>query len=189
MIRVKPDPQTISLGGHDWIVRPLTLGQVQRIEEVLSKTTGKIALGLRVVAIGLSRDHPAQSAGLATLAADIGALSAAVDTVLYLGGFTQRVEVAADDGKKQSSWRDVRGRLITALSILPAAADEIEWHDVLDLFDYWSEWPPQHEILRAVHFKNAPQSSSSAPAYKPMTAQEAELLRTLHPGGLVQSIS
>lgn len=41
--------------------------------------------------------------------------------------------------------------MITALGRLPAEVEAIEFFDVIDLLDYWADWPPTHEILKLVH--------------------------------------
>jgi hypothetical protein len=83
--------QTISLGGHEWPVRPLTLRQVQAIEPILmdrnSESGGHIGGAIAIVGIALERDHPDVAAKLGDIEATAGEIGAALETVLRLGGF------------------------------------------------------------------------------------------------------
>jgi hypothetical protein len=49
---MRPRPETIRLGAHDWPVRPLTLRQVQEIEPILmssaAETKGNVAAALAI---------------------------------------------------------------------------------------------------------------------------------------------
>ena len=40
---------------------------------------------------------------------------------------------------------------MTACHYTPSQIDDLEMLDVIDLFRYWSKWPPTHEILAQVH--------------------------------------
>jgi hypothetical protein len=40
---------------------------------------------------------------------------------------------------------------MTACHYTPSQIDDLEMIDVIELFKYWKEWPPTHEILAIVH--------------------------------------
>lgn len=83
-------PQTIALGTRSWTVRPLTLAQVQAIEPLLFATAdarGTVAAAVAILKVALGRDHPDTAAGLDEIEAGAPEISAAVATVLRLGGF------------------------------------------------------------------------------------------------------
>lgn len=40
---------------------------------------------------------------------------------------------------------------MTACGYTPAEIDEMTLHDIRQLFAYWREWPPVHEILKCVY--------------------------------------
>ena len=39
----------------------------------------------------------------------------------------------------------------------------MRWHRVNDLFEYWGEWPPVHEILKMVHRKQETSKAAAVP--------------------------
>lgn len=86
-------PETIELGVHQWVVRPLTLRQVQEIEpHLLDGALGdnsSIGAAMAIVAIALRRDHAEAAAQLSDIEATAPEIGTAVATVLRLGGFIQ----------------------------------------------------------------------------------------------------
>jgi hypothetical protein len=90
---MRPLPETIRLGAHQYQVRPLTLRQVQEIEPILMASTaeakGSVAAAIAIVAIALRRDHPEAAAALGDIEATAPEISAAMATVLRLGGFIE----------------------------------------------------------------------------------------------------
>lgn len=88
-MRMKAAP--IQLGVHEWVVRPLTIAQVQAIEPVLMASNGgqggHISSALAILRVALSRDHAGVVDSLEALEAGAAEISAAVATVLRLGGF------------------------------------------------------------------------------------------------------
>ncbi|MCI0468397.1 MAG: hypothetical protein L0Y57_15575 [Beijerinckiaceae bacterium] len=90
-----PRPETIRLGAHEWLVRPLTLRQVQEIEPILmqsgSETQGSIAAAMAIAAIALKRDHAEAAASLGDIEATAPEIGAAMATILRLGGFIEQV--------------------------------------------------------------------------------------------------
>jgi hypothetical protein len=86
-------PELIRLGAHEWLVRPLTLRQVEEIEPILvpspSETRGNVASAIAIVAIALKRDHPDAAASLADVEATAQEIGAAMAKVLRLGGFVE----------------------------------------------------------------------------------------------------
>ena len=90
---MRPVPETIRLGAHEWQVRPLTLRQVQEIEPILvsnaAETNGNVAAATAIVAIAMRRDHPQDAASLGDIEATAPEIGAAMATVLRLGGFVE----------------------------------------------------------------------------------------------------
>lgn len=82
-------PQTITLGSHQWMVRPLTLAQVQAIEPLLfsQAESGAVAAAIAVLRVALARDHAEAAAELETIEAGAPEIAEAMASVLRLGGF------------------------------------------------------------------------------------------------------
>jgi hypothetical protein len=84
-------PEKIKLGIHEWVVRPLTLRQVQEIEPILMEGTraanGNIGAAMAIVAIAIGRDDPEAASKLWDIEATAPEIGAAMGTVLRLGGF------------------------------------------------------------------------------------------------------
>lgn len=82
---------TIRLGTQSWVVRPLTLRQVQEIEPIVMENAveskGNVGAAMEIVAIALRRDHPEAASGLPDLEATAHEIGSAMATVLRLGGF------------------------------------------------------------------------------------------------------
>ncbi len=85
--------ERILLGSHEWMVRPLTLRQVQEIEPVLMsgavESKSNVAAAMAIVAIALGRDHAKAAAMLGDIEATAPEIGAAMATVLRLGGFIE----------------------------------------------------------------------------------------------------
>lgn len=98
---MRPQPETIRLGVHEWQVRPLTLRQVQEIEPILmptaSESQGNVAAAMAIVAIALRRDHADMAAALGDIEATAPEIGAAMATVLRLGGFIEAAAQRGDD--------------------------------------------------------------------------------------------
>jgi len=90
---MRPRPETISLGAHEWHVRPLTLRQVQEIEPILmssaAEAKGNVAAAIAIVAIALGRDHAEAAGSLADIEATAPEIGVAMAIVLRLGGFVE----------------------------------------------------------------------------------------------------
>jgi hypothetical protein len=90
---MRPPPETIRLGPHEWQVRPLTLRQVQEIEPILTTsavdTRGNVAAAIAIVAVALRRDHADAAASLEDIEATAPEIGTAMATVLRLGGFIE----------------------------------------------------------------------------------------------------
>jgi hypothetical protein len=86
-------PEAIKLGVHQWVVRPLTLRQVQEIEPYLLDGAlggnGSIGAAMGIVTIALRRDHAEAAAQLSDIEATAPEIGVAVATILRLGGFIQ----------------------------------------------------------------------------------------------------
>jgi hypothetical protein len=83
--------ETIRLGSHAWLVRPLTLAQVQAIEPLLfasgTTPTGSVAAAVAILRVALARDHAEAAATLDDVEAPAPEIAAAMSGVLRLGGF------------------------------------------------------------------------------------------------------
>ncbi len=90
---MRPTPEMIRLGAHEWLVRPLTLRQVEEIEPILipdaTHAKGNVASAIAIVSIALRRDYPDAAASLADIEATAQEIGAAMATVLRLGGFIE----------------------------------------------------------------------------------------------------
>jgi hypothetical protein len=87
---MRQEPVEIKLGDNTFRIRPLTLGQVRRIEPVLVNSyagSGNLDAAITIVQIALERDNPAGAAGLQDIEATAPELGAAMGVVLRLGGF------------------------------------------------------------------------------------------------------
>jgi hypothetical protein len=91
---MRPQPEIIRLGAHEWRIRPLTLAQVQAVEPILmatqdTKGQGHVAAAVAIVSIALSRDHALSAEGLSEIEATASEIAAAMTSVLRLGGFIE----------------------------------------------------------------------------------------------------
>ena len=83
---------TITLGGRQYALRPLTLGQLRTVLPAFSRAAGlanedAIDAAIDIVAASLSRDHPALSREtLLGIEATPAELIAAVDAIARLSG-------------------------------------------------------------------------------------------------------
>lgn len=104
--------ETIELGSHKWVVRPLTLRQVQEIEPILMDCAlgakGNVGAALAIVTIALRRDDPDAAAELLDVEATAPEIAAAMGAVLRLGGFIQ-----SNPAGDSTSGEDMAGVTIT----------------------------------------------------------------------------
>lgn len=88
---MRMQPMTISLGGQSWLVRPLTVAQVQAIEPLLLASaegkTGSVASAVTILRVALGRDHAEVADGLDEIEACAPEIATAMANVLRLGGF------------------------------------------------------------------------------------------------------
>jgi hypothetical protein len=86
-------PKAITLGDRVWTVRPLTLAQVQDVEQAILDgahlSKGNVGTALGIVAIALRRDNPEDAKTLGEVEATAPEISVAMTEVLKLGGFTE----------------------------------------------------------------------------------------------------
>lgn len=55
---MRPDPITITLSGKEYVIRPLSLGQLRKADAVMSdKSLSNIDRAMKIIQIGLERDH------------------------------------------------------------------------------------------------------------------------------------
>jgi len=98
---MRPQPEIIHLGAHEWCIRPLTLAQVQAIEPILmatqdAKGKGNVASAMAIVSIALSRDHAQAAESLNEIEATAPEIAKAMTSVLQLGGFIETRAGASD---------------------------------------------------------------------------------------------
>lgn len=81
--------ETISLGGRQWIIRPLTCLQVEQIEPFvhMAHAGNGLAMARKTIEIAVGRDYPADVAALAELETDRKELDAAGRIILIMGGW------------------------------------------------------------------------------------------------------
>ena len=83
--------ETIRLGSCEWLVRPLTVAQVQAIEPLVFASgeapAASVAAAVAILRVALARDHAEAAAGLDEVEAGAPDISAAMAVVLRLGGF------------------------------------------------------------------------------------------------------
>ncbi len=91
--------ESISLGGRDFAIRPLKLGQLRHLLDALDEMTGKSGGGLieaaaKVVTTGLLPAHPELAPeAVLDLEATLDQLNAAVAAILRVAGLTPAGEV------------------------------------------------------------------------------------------------
>jgi hypothetical protein len=96
--------ETITLGGREFTLRPLKLGQLRHVLDALDAMAGKsggalIAAAAQVVAAGLKPMHPDLTADtILDLEAGIAELNTAVGAVLRIGGLQPPGEPRSPDG-------------------------------------------------------------------------------------------
>ena len=117
---MRPRPETIRLGAHEWPVRPLTLRQVQEIEPILMSSA---ADAMAIVAIALGRDHADAAASLGDIEATAPEIGAAMATVLRLGGFIE-TPAQGDAGPGEAQAGEVRAKDPPAASILASSTQD-----------------------------------------------------------------
>src|SRR5204863_3745797 len=100
--RVEAMTESVTLGGRDFAVRPLKLGQLRHLLDALDEMTGKsggalIEAAAKVVAAGLAPGHPDLVAdAVLDLEATIEELNAAVATILRIAGLTPMENAAGE---------------------------------------------------------------------------------------------
>jgi hypothetical protein len=99
-------PEPIRLGSHEWLVRPLTLAQVQAIEPLLfasaAAPAGSVASAVAILRVALARDHADAAAGLDDIEAPAPSIAAAMACVLRLGGFLPAASGDAVPGEAEA---------------------------------------------------------------------------------------
>ncbi len=94
---------TIVMGGNDWVVPPLTMGQLRRLLPQLQKLTeigaamgeAQIAILLDLVATALQRNYPDMTPERAADLVDLGNAQRVVAAILTGSGLYQAGEAAA----------------------------------------------------------------------------------------------
>jgi hypothetical protein len=95
--------ETIRLGAREWLIRPLTLAQVQAIEPLLmpaaESPTRSVAAAIAIIRVALARDHAEAAANLEDYEAGASELATAMARVLRLGGFLPAQQRSAAPGE------------------------------------------------------------------------------------------
>jgi hypothetical protein len=89
---------TITMGGRDWLVPPLTLGQLRRLMPTLRQLTEigasmgetQISVLVEIVATALQRNYPEATADMVENLLDLGNASAVLNAVLTGSGLKLR---------------------------------------------------------------------------------------------------
>jgi hypothetical protein len=89
---------TIAMGGHDWLVPPLTLGQLRRLMPKVRQLTEigasmgetQISVLVEIVAAALQRNYPEATADMVENLLDLGNASAVLNAVLTGSGLKLR---------------------------------------------------------------------------------------------------
>jgi hypothetical protein len=88
---MRVQPATIRLGAQEWLLRPLTVAQVQAIEPLLfasgAAPANSVASAVAILRVALARDHAAAAETLDDTEAQAPEIAAAMACVLRLGGF------------------------------------------------------------------------------------------------------
>jgi hypothetical protein len=98
--------ETVTLGGRQFELRPLKLGQLRHVLDALDALAGKsggalIEAAAHIVAAGLAPAHPdIDSAAVLDLQAGLEELNAAVAAILRAAGLTPMGEAGSPDGRK-----------------------------------------------------------------------------------------
>jgi hypothetical protein len=74
---------------------------------------------------------------------------------------------------------------MTACHYTPSQIDEMEMLDVLDLFKYWSDWPPAHEVLFIANGGKPPKKAEKAKPVDPDDPSGIGGLIQMFPNGFV----
>ncbi len=93
---MQPEPETITLGGKSWTIRPFTLRQLREIEPFskaqASGEIGSLEYMENVLAVALRRDHPDEIVGLPDLEMTIGDIREAQASIMRLSGIAKELE-------------------------------------------------------------------------------------------------
>jgi hypothetical protein len=85
---VSKKPVTITLGERSWSVRPLTLGQVELIEPIISDPiSSNMTKTIDALAVALRRDFPADAESVREIETTTTEAGAAFSAILRLGGY------------------------------------------------------------------------------------------------------
>jgi hypothetical protein len=93
---MRPDPITVTLGDLDFTIRPLTLGQVRKVEEILldpaRAARGNIPVAMDIVAVALRRDYQEEASNIDDLEGTSMEVMLAQGAILRLSGFLEAGE-------------------------------------------------------------------------------------------------
>jgi hypothetical protein len=92
---MRPEPITLQCGDKTFVVRPLTLAQIRKIDSVLRDASiGELDKTIGVIAIGIGRDHPEVSVDdLEISLSDLGPM---MQRILAVGGMVLSDTVGND---------------------------------------------------------------------------------------------
>lgn len=84
---MRPEPIKITLSDKDYTIRPLTLGQIRKIDNLmLSHEMRQLEKSIAIIAIALERDYAAIAADIENQEHSMIELGSAVASVLTVGG-------------------------------------------------------------------------------------------------------
>jgi hypothetical protein len=84
---MRPEPIKITLSDKDYTIRPLTLGQIRKIDELMLRLEMRqVGKSIAIIAIALERDYAATAADIENQEHSMMELGSAVASILTVGG-------------------------------------------------------------------------------------------------------
>ena len=169
---------TITMGGRDWLIPPLTLGQLRRLMPKVRQLTeigasmGEAQIGVlvEIVAAAVQRNYPDATADMVENLLDLGNANAVLNAVLTGSGLKSRDSRRGGSGSPRAQpggrlserggisglgpesadgWGHIYGLLATACGYSYPVIDEMTLFDFEELTAYWAEHPPVHILVGA----------------------------------------
>ena len=160
----------VAMGGQQWTVPPLTLGQLRRLMPKVRQLTeigaqmGETQIGVlvEIVAAALQRNYPDMPWKRSRILLDLGNAGAVLNAVLTGSGLRSRErspgEAAAPGrvrgqhgsaGVEPGDWGRIYGLLATTCGYSYPVIDAMTLLDVEELTQYWIDHPPLHLMVAA----------------------------------------
>ncbi len=169
---------SVAMGGQDWIVPPLTLGQLRRLMPKVRQLTeigaamgeAQINVLIDIVTAALQRNYPETTPDKVENLLDLGNASAVLNAVLtgsglkpggadYGGSICPRDQPGGrqcerqvgfgDDFGDGDPWREIYGLLATVCGYSYPIIDEMTLFQIEELTSYWAQHPPLHLLVAA----------------------------------------